>query len=64
MEELKRDSKPWYKSKTIIVNAIALIALIIQEGTGFVISPAIQAEIITLINFILRKVTKNSITFK
>ena len=54
----------WYKvirSKTIWVNAIALIAIIAQSATGFVIAAADQAAIIVFINLILRTVTNEGL---
>lgn len=54
----------WYKvvrSKTIWVNSIALIALIAQTATGFVIPAGQQASILVFVNLILRAVTKESL---
>ena len=49
------------KSKTFWVNLIALIALIVQTQTGFVITPEEQTAIVVVINMILRLVTKEKI---
>lgn len=54
----------WYKvvrSKTIWVNLIALIAIVAQTATGFVIAPQDQAAIIVFINLILRTVTNEGL---
>lgn len=56
--------KSWYESKTLWANIIALVAIIIQAHTGFVISPAEQAGILTVINMILRAVTNEPVGFK
>ena len=56
--------KNWYESKTLWANIIALVAIIIQTQTGFVISPAEQAGILTVINMILRAVTSEPVGFK
>lgn len=50
------------QSKTMIVNIIALIAIIIQSQTGTVISIETQAAIVTVVNVALRLVTKEPIT--
>ena len=50
--------KPFYKSKTIIANFIALIALIVQAQFGFIIDAEEQAAIIIVINLILRIFTR------
>ena len=49
--------KPWYLSKTLWINVIALSALLIQSQYGFVISPEEQLGIITVANLILRAIT-------
>ena len=56
------DSKPWYISKTLWVNAIAFAALLLQSfGTGFVIAPEEQVGILVVLNILLRLVTKTGI---
>jgi hypothetical protein len=49
------------QSKTVIVNVLALIAIIIQSQTGTVVNVETQAAIITLVNIALRFITKESI---
>ena len=57
------DSKPWYTSKTLWVNAIAFAALLVQSfGTGFVIDAEHQIGILAVINLVLRLVTKTGIS--
>ena len=55
------EGKPLRKSKTFWVNLVALIALLIQSQTGFVITPEEQTAIVVVINMILRAVTKEPI---
>lgn len=55
------DKKPWYTSKTIWVNGLAFVALVVQNSVGFVIAPEEQAGAIVLINLILRAVTKTGL---
>ena len=55
--------KKWYLSKTFWINAIALIALLVQNSYGFVISPEEQGAIIVVINLILRAVTKEGLEY-
>lgn len=49
--------KPWYTSKTLWINTVAALALIVQSRTGFVIDAEIQAALLTIINIVLRVVT-------
>lgn len=53
--------KKWYLSKTMWVNAIAVVALGIQNAFGWEISPEIQAYALAGINIILRIVTKEEL---
>jgi hypothetical protein len=50
--------KPFWKSKTIWVNAIVLAAMVIQMQTGFIVSPEEQIGILAVVNLVLRVVTK------
>ena len=57
------DSKPWYTSKTLWVNAIAFVALALQSfGTGFVIGVEEQAGILIVLNILLRIITKTGLS--
>ena len=53
------DYKKWYTSKTLIVNAVALIALVAQGAYGYVLDAEAQAAVITVLNIILRLITKS-----
>ena len=54
--------KKWYESKTLWVNAIALIGIAIQTATGkVIISEELQVLILAGVNFILRIITKDAI---
>lgn len=54
--------KKWWMSKTLWVNIIALIAIILQEATGHeAFNPEYQAMILGVINMILRTITKEKI---
>ena len=55
-------TKKIHQSKTIIVNVISLIVIIVQMQTGFVISVQEQAAILTVVNIVLRLVTKEAVT--
>ena len=52
------NTKKWYSSKTLWINAIAFIALLVQSQFSFVISPDEQIGILAVINIILRATTK------
>ena len=55
--------KKWYTSKTFWVNMIVAVTLIVQIKWGFIIDAETQALALTLINVILRKVTKEPVVF-
>lgn len=50
-------------SKTIWVNLLAFVAFWVQKEYGFVINEDIQMEALTLINIVLRFVTKEAIAW-
>lgn len=54
--------KPWYKSKTLIANLIAAIALFVQSEYGFVVDPQVQGYLLVVINSVLRLVTKEEVS--
>lgn len=57
-------NKRWYLSKTIYINAIVFIGIIAQQISGKdIITPEFQVVILSLINLILRAVTKENITW-
>lgn len=55
--------KKWYESKTFWTNTVAFVALGLQMKYGFIIDANYQALGLTLINLILRKVTKDPIVW-
>lgn len=58
------ESKAWYLSKTLWVNAIALIAMVLQGVFNKeIISIELQATILSLINMVLRLITKSAVVW-
>jgi len=55
------DSKKFYLSKTFWINVLAIVALVVQTQTGFVISAELEVSILAIINVILRAITHTSI---
>ncbi|MCK4731309.1 MAG: hypothetical protein KAT65_02525 [Methanophagales archaeon] len=55
-------SKKWYSSKTLWVNGIAIVTLIVQTQYGFVVSGGEQLAVLAVINLILRAVTKQPLS--
>ena len=53
--------KVWWKSKTLWVNVIAMVAMIVQSQYGFLIAVEEQAAIIVVLNLILRAITKTGL---
>jgi hypothetical protein len=54
----------WYTSKTLWVNALAVIALVAQSQWGYVLTPESQVAILGVVNLVLRAVTKTEIVWK
>jgi hypothetical protein len=54
--------KKWYYSKTVWVNFLVFIAVVLQVATGKdLLDPEKQAMIITIVNLVLRKFTKHEL---
>lgn len=56
--------KPWYKSKTVIVNALTLIAMILGTVAQWPEMMAYTVQIVyalSIVNVLLRFVTKDSL---
>jgi hypothetical protein len=56
-------NKQWYLSKTLWVNLIALIALVLQSQFGFIIDAESQMALLLVINLVLRAITGDEIVF-
>lgn len=61
---MKKNIKKFLKSRTLWVNFVAFVLLIIQGFTGFVFDPSTQAVFLVIINFGLRLITKEEIVWK
>lgn len=60
MEEQAK--KPWYLSKTLIVNfLVGVLALAFPEKLGEILTEANALMFITVINMVLRMVTKDKL---
>jgi hypothetical protein len=55
--------KKWYGSKTVWTNVVAAGVLLLQLRYGFIIDPTYQSLALSGINLVLRKITKDPITF-
>jgi hypothetical protein len=56
--------KKWYESKTLWINVISIMALLAQSYyKKDVISPEIQATLLSIINLVLRLITKDGINW-
>lgn len=55
--------KNWYTSKTLWLNLIAVIVLVVQTQTGFVIDPETQAGLLAVINLVLRAITGTTLSW-
>ena len=53
--------KKWIRSKTLWVNLIAIVAIIIQAEYGFVVSPEIELMVLGAVNLVLRKLTNEGL---
>ncbi|MBI5410157.1 MAG: hypothetical protein HZA14_12405 [Nitrospirae bacterium] len=57
------DQKTIWQSKTFWVNILAVIGILVQTQTGFIIDPTSQAAILSVINIILRLITKSPVVW-
>ena len=57
------NSKSIWTSKTIWINALAIIVMIVQNYTGYVVTPELQVMVLGVINLILRAVTKQPVAW-
>ncbi|AJF07778.1 hypothetical protein [Geoalkalibacter subterraneus] len=55
--------KKIYLSKTFWTNVVALLAMVLQSFTGFVIDPETQVSLLAAINVALRLMTKEPVTW-
>jgi len=53
--------KKFWESKTLWVNILAIVASILQMKFGWILTPATEGIILSIINLILRSITKDSI---
>jgi len=58
------DKKAWWRSKTLWVNLVAGVALLVQSQFGFVLDGEVQGAILMLINFALRLITNEPVGLK
>jgi len=56
-----RYGKKWYRSKTIWINVIALVALFLNEKVGVPLSQEDQLALLATVNIILRVITKEPV---
>jgi hypothetical protein len=59
-EQMER--KNWIRSRTLWVNAVAFIALVVQNFTGFVVGVEEQAALLALVNLGLRLITHSGLS--
>ncbi len=64
MADPTTDTTVWWASRTLWVNVIAIVAMVLQGITGHVlISMELQATILGVINMLLRLVTKTPVVW-
>lgn len=57
------EKKSFWASKTFWVNILSALGITVQTKTGFLIDPATQALGLTVVNTVLRSVTKSPINW-
>jgi len=60
-EPIVQEAKHILESKTVWVNAIALLAFFVQKHYGYVIDESLQIQILTAVNIGLRSLTKDPV---
>lgn len=61
---MQEHPKKWYHSKTLWVNFLAFVAVLIQEKTGYVVPAVWQGYGLIGINWVLRWITKEPVEWK
>jgi uncharacterized membrane protein len=61
---MKEKPKVFYKSKTLWVNIIAIIAMLVQAKYGFIISLDEQLAALAIVNLILRAFTHGGLELR
>ena len=64
LEEVVVEVKSIFLSRTFWVNAIALIAFLIQRQWGFVIDEATQMAVLSSVNIWLRSITNTPVKWR
>ncbi len=63
MDAQSPPAKPWYASKTVWVQALALVATVAQAQWGWVAPPEYEAAGLLVVNLILRAITRQPIAW-
>jgi hypothetical protein len=59
-----KQSKPFWQSKRVWTTVVGVVCFIAQSQFGYVIDPAIQVQILGVIQLILIKVSHHDIDWK
>ena len=59
-----QQEKQWYESKTLWLNLLSVIALVVQTQTGFIVDAEAQMALLGVINLVLRTFTKSHLNWK
>lgn len=64
VQEKDKSFKTIYRSKTFWVNLIAMVCFLIQHKYGYVIDEAMQMQILTVVNILLRTISSEGVSWK
>lgn len=53
--------KKWIRSKTLWINIIAIVAIVLQAEYGFIVTPELELAALGIVNLILRKYTNEGL---
>ena len=54
--------KPWYQSRTLWANVLAVVGILAQSISGKGLDPEAQAVVLAFINIVLRLITDKGLT--
>ena len=57
------EGKKYYESKTFWTNVVAALTIVAQMKYGFVVTPELQAMLLSFVNLGLRSITKEKIVW-
>jgi LPS O-antigen subunit length determinant protein (WzzB/FepE family) len=59
----EKSFKTIWKSKTFWINAIAMVAFLVQHKYGYVVDQAMQVQALSVVNILLRTISSEGVSW-